>query len=220
VVASTNAPMTPTVSVRAARLVREAEANANHQGWVHIDQTFSRSGKTIDLSQDSGPARGRQTVTIGTAHATVVVIDDVAYVNADAAALHDYLGLASTSASFAGKWLSIRHSDNQYVAVVAGVTLADALKADTIVAPFTMKAPTVVDGQHVIAITGTAQTTGGAPLSATLYVPVSGTVLPVAFDVSAADTIDRSVFSRWGTAVSFSAPPNPIPFSSIVSGGV
>jgi hypothetical protein len=218
--ASTNAPTKPTSSDRAASLVREAEANARRQGWVHIDTTFSRSGKTIDFSQDSGPARGRQTVTIGAEHATVVLIDGVAYVNADAGALHDYLGLASTSASFAGKWMSIRPSDDQYVAVVAGVTLADALKQDTIVAPFAIKAPTVVDGQHVIAITGTAQTTGGAPPSATLYVPVSGTVLPVEFDITATDAIARSVFSHWGTAATLTAPPNPVAFASIVSAGV
>jgi hypothetical protein len=162
---------------------------------------------------------GRQTVTIGTEHATVVVMNGVAYVNADAPALHDYLGLSSSSASFAGKWLSIRPTDNQYVAVTAGVTLADALRRDLIGPPFAMNAA-VVDGRQVNAIRGTARTAGGAAVAATLSVPVSGTVLPVTFDLTDGAVTNRSVFSRWGIPATLTVPPNPIAFSSIVSGGV
>jgi hypothetical protein len=204
---------------RAAALVREAGSNARAQGWVHLDITVSGSGKTVVYRQDSGLSGGRQTVTIGTERATVVELNGVAYVNADAPALHDYLGLPSSSASFAGKWLSIRPTDNQYVAVTAGVSLGDVLKRDLIAAPFAVTAA-VVDGRRVDAIRGTARTAGGAPVSATLFVPVSGTVLPVAFDLTDGTVTSRSVFSRWGIAGTLTVPPNPIAFSSIVSSGV
>jgi len=201
-------------------LVREADTNARARGWAHIDITVSQSGKTIDFGQDSGLSGGRQTVTIGAEQATVVLIGDVAYVQADASALHDYLGLPSSTASFGGKWISIRPTDRQYVAVTAGLRLGDALKQDTIGPPFAIEPPTVLDGQRVIPISGTADTAGGAAVSGTLYVPVSGPVLPVAFDLAAATITDRSVFSRWGMATTLTVPPNPIAFSSIVSGGV
>ncbi|HTD50608.1 MAG TPA: hypothetical protein VK771_08410, partial [Acidimicrobiia bacterium] len=136
----TAATVKPVPPGRAAALVREAVTNARARGWAHIDITVSGSGKTVVYRQDSGLLGGRQTVTIGTEHATVVVMNGVAYVNADAPALHDYLGLSSSSASFAGKWLSIRPTDNQYVAVTAGVTLADALRRDLIGPPFAMNA--------------------------------------------------------------------------------
>jgi hypothetical protein len=214
---STAKPVSPG---RAATLVREADTNARARGWAHIDITASQAGKTIVFRQDSGLAAGRQTFTIGAAHATVVLINDVAYVKADAPALHDYFGLPSSSASFAGKWISIRPTDHQYVAVTAGVRLGDALKQDMIGPPFVPDAPTVLDGRRVIVIRGIAHSPGGATVSGTLYVPVSGTVLPVAFDLSAATITDRSVFSRWGIAATLTVPPNPIAFSSIVSGGV
>jgi hypothetical protein len=215
----TTTTATPVSPGRAAALVREADTNARARGWAHIDTTVSGSGKTVVYGQDSGLLDGRQTVTIGTEHATVVVMNGVAYVNADAPALHDYLGLSSSSASFAGKWLSIRPTDNQYVAVTAGVTLGDALKRDTIGPPFAINAA-VLDGRRIYAIRGTAQTAGGARVSATLSVPVSGTVLPVAFEVTDGRVTNRSVFSRWGIAGTVTVPQNPIAFSSIVSGGV
>jgi len=201
-------------------LVRDADTNARARGWAHIDITVSGSGRTVDYSQDSGLSAGRQEITIGAEHATVIVIDDIAYVNADASALHDYFGLPSSSASLAGKWISIRPTDSQYVAVTAGVTLSAALTQDTIRPPFAITAATVLDGRRVQTIRGNARTTGGAVVSATLSVPTSGTVLPVAFDLTAATTTSRSVFSRWGIAATLTVPPNPIAFSSIVSGGV
>lgn len=218
--AATTATGRPVSPGRAATLVREADTNARARGWAHIAITVSQSGKTVVFSQDSGLSGGRQTVTIGAEHATVRLINDVAYVNADASALHDHFGWSSSSASFAGKWISIRPTDRQYVAVTAGVRLGDALKQDMIGPPLVTSAPTVLDGRRVIAIRGTAHSAGGTPVSGTLYVAVFGTVLPVAFELNAATITDRSVFSRWGTAATVTVPPNPIALSSIVSGGV
>jgi len=210
-------PRGPTASLPAATIVRAAQAYASRRGWAHIDLQFNMSAKTLVFSQDSGPDTGRQTVTIGTEHATVLLVDHVAYVNANAGALADYFGLAPSSASFAGKWIAIKPSDAAYATVAAGVSLADALKQIAIDPPFVKPKPTTIDGERAISVSGTVPTTRGASEPATLYVPASGEILPLAFDFSDPGATDRATFSAWGKKVALTAPANAVAFSSVVS---
>jgi hypothetical protein len=216
--ATVEVPRGPTASLPADTIVRVAQANATVRGWAHIDLQFHMSAKTLVFSQDSGPDTGRQTVMIGTEHATVLLIDHVAYVNANAGALADYFGLAPSSASFAGKWIAIKPSDAAYTTVAAGVSLSDALKQITIDAPFGKPKPTTINGARAIGVSGTVPTTRGGSEPGTLYVPASGEILPLAFDFSDPGATDRATFSAWGKKVALTAPPNAVAFSSVLAG--
>ena len=197
-------------------MVREAKANALRRGWAHIDVRFEMSGRTISFSQDSGPSAGRQSVTIGSDHATVILIGGIAYVNADAGALRDFVGLPANSSSLAGKWIAIRSSDRGYATVSTGVTLGSALRQVVLGSPFVATGPSVVDGQHVVGIRCAVDTNQG-PETGTEFVPASGPILPVEIDVSGAQFTERVSFSAWGAAVTLTVPANAVPLPLSVS---
>jgi hypothetical protein len=208
------------VSLAAATIVGEAQANARGKGWAHIDLQFHMSAKTLVFNQDSGPDTGRQIVTIGTERATVLLIGRVAYINANAGALGEYFGLAPSSASLAGKWIAIKPSDTAYATVSAGVTLSDALKQIAIGPPFGKPKLATIDGRRVVAVSGAVPTTRGRPEPGTLYVAATGEILPFAFDYSDPGATDRAVFGAWGKKVALTAPKHPTSFASYVSGSV
>ena len=210
-------PSQSVASLPAASVAREAETNALRSGWAHIDARSEASGKTIVVSQDSGPNTGRQSVTIGSDHATVMLIRGIAYVNANAGALRDFVGLPASSASLAGKWISISPSDPGYASVSTGVTLRSALQQVSIQAPFTNTGPSIVDGQHVIGIRGMVATGQGDSEAGTLFVPSSGAILPVAISASGTQGTEQAAFSAWGTAVTLTPPANPIPVPASLS---
>ena len=193
---------------------------------VHIHGATKSSGHVSALSQDSGADAGRQTFTIGSEHATVLVVGGVGYIKGNAAALTGFFGFSAALATrLAGRWISFHPGDSaggtDYQAVTAGVTLAGVDDEIRLTGPLTLTAPTAAAGQPVVGVHGHAPAGNGNPPGATgtLYVASSGRLLPVTFQVKAAVGQTIYTFSRWGEALHLTAPPNPIPAASLSSPG-
>jgi hypothetical protein len=209
----------PTVnnSKSAATLASLALQNAEKAGWVHEVVDSSGSGHTLSMSNDLGASEGRQVITPDGAHATVILVGGVAYVQGDAAAVKNYFGLPSTdSTQLAGKWISLRSSDSGFSTVSAAVTIKSDFSQVGLTGQLTKGPVTDLDGQRVIPVQGSMAAPGGGPtVDGTLYVTAEGQVLPVELRASGQGESETVVWSRWGQPLQLAAPPGAVPISSI-----
>ena len=190
-------------------------AKAQARGWVHIDGKFTHAGATETFSQNSGPARGEQTIHIGGTIATVVLIGDHAYIQGSAAAVTNYFGFpASDAATLAGKWISIPSTASDFATVSDGVSLASALKEVGLDGYLSVTAPSKLAGSTVIGIEGTDASTDSTGGPGTLYISVT-TGLPVEFDSTSSQGTEHVVFGDWGKPVALAAPAHTVPIASI-----
>jgi hypothetical protein len=195
-------------------LVAKAMANAAAMRWAHIDATTTTAGRTIGFSDDVGPDSGHQIITGTGAHAEALLVGGVAYAKGDATTVTSYYGVpASDTGSIAGRWVSFTPRDGGYSNLYAHVALQSALSLDALIAPYRIGAPTVVDGQRVVPISGIVSEVGKGPSGlGTLYITPGSATLPVELVIAGSDGSRSDVkYSRWGVTVVLSAPPGAIP---------
>lgn len=212
---ATTAP--PASPADPAQLLGAAETDATAAGWTHTVITFDSGGVHALYVQDDGPGQGRQDVTIdGSHHLQALVLNGTAYFKADQVAATTYMQLpAATVNQIAGKWVQVPSTDQGYSNVAADIDLASVLADTTPTAPLTETAPTTVDGQKVIGITGGLPAAAHATGTCTLYVTAGAHPLPVAFTTAVAGSPSRIDFTRWGVAQTLTPPPGAIPASSV-----
>jgi hypothetical protein len=217
IVAACGSGPTANDSKSVATLVSSAVQNAENAGWVHEEVDSSGSGHRLLMSNDIGTSEGRQMITLDGAHATVVLIGGVAYIQGDSAALTNYFGFPSSDSNqLAGKWISLRSTDSGFSTVSAAVTLKSDFGQVRLNGPLTKRPVTELDGQHVIPVQGSVTAPGGgATVAGTLYVTAQGQVLPVELRASAQAGSETIVWNRWGRAVQLAVPPGAVPVSSI-----
>lgn len=214
----------------AAALLRSVLASANTAGGFHYVSSSTQSSASSSLTQvtvgDAGASSGRQEITIGASHFTVLVVGPTAYFEGDAVATSATLGLpAATATRYAGKWISLGSGDAPYQSVYVAVTTSSALHDNITLSPRSQVSGRKYDGSDVIAITGGITPIQGQPAkgTATLYVTASRPHLPVAYvekgtigGGSSRTTLDLTIrFSTWGRQVSEVAPSGAVPFSSL-----
>jgi hypothetical protein len=201
----------------ATTLVSLAIHDAERAGWVHEEVESSGSGHTVTMSNDIGTSEGRQLINPDGAHATVVLIDGVAYMQGDSGALKNYFGLPnSVSTQLAGKWISLRPGNSEYSAVSDAVTLKSDFSKARLIGPLVKGSTSEIDGQRVIAIEGgVSHSGGGQSVPGTLYVSATGQVLPVEIRTSGQFGRVTVVWSRWGHAVQLAAPSGAVSIFSV-----
>jgi hypothetical protein len=213
----------------AAAILAAALAALRSGGSVHLRAVVTISSHTEVLSQDSGTDAGRQVFTIdGKAHATVLVVGGVGYIEGDADALTQFFGFSPALArELASRWISFHRGESaggtDYQQVTAGVTLADVADELQLTGPLTLAKPTgAAAGQAVVGVHGDAPDNGDNPPGSTmtLYVASKGRPLPVTFQIKSGAGQGTYTFSRWGEPFRPAAPPNPIPAPSLSSPGV
>lgn len=195
-------------------------------------QTSASSSLTQMTTGDAGASSGRQDITIGNSHFTVLVVGQTAYFNGDAVATSATLNLpAATATKYAGQWISLMSGDAPYQSVYAAVTTSSALHENITFSPRSEVSGTKYDGKDVVAISGSLTPIDGQPATgtATLYVTASRPHLPVGYvekgtlgTGQSRGTIAFTMhFSAWGRQVPVSTPPGAVPFSSLgpISGG-
>jgi hypothetical protein len=207
----------------AAQLLHAALADATARGSVHQTVTEISGGKTLTFSDDVAATEGRQQITIsGGARAGVLVFAGVAYISGNQTALVDYFGFpASVARQLGDRWMSIPSSSSDYSTLAAAATLASALTEITPVGPLTETAPTQMDGESVVGISGRAPSLYGQPGTLTTYVTRSSRPLPVQVTASlkanghtpAGHT--TSSLTDWGEHLVLRPPPNAIPASKL-----
>ena len=217
--AVTSASPAPVGLPSAGALVAKAMANALASGWAHIDVTTTSGASTVEVSDDVGLTSGRQVVTANGARAEALLVDGVAYARGDATSVSSYFGVpAPEAALIAGQWASFTQHDQGYPEVASRLALSSVLTEDALTGPYRLGAPTVVDGQRVVPVSGIISEVGRGPIGlGTLYItPGSGT-LPVELDTAtSAGTKTEVRYSRWGAAVVLTAPSGATPAASLV----
>ena len=201
-------------------LVRAALSNALSSGWVHEVSTGHGSGHTLSMVNDIGVTEGRQVIDSDGARSTVLVINDMAYINGDAAAISNYFQLqTSNPQEFAGQWISIPPSASSYFgAVSASVTLASDFHNVSFLGPFTARPETTLHGVKATPVVGhVSGPTGGKKVPATLYVTSAGKTLPVELSASDRQISETVKWSRWGEAVTLPLPGQAVPISTVLS---
>jgi hypothetical protein len=194
---------------------------------VHFVSTANQGGVTLDVSGDAGTTSGQQTLVVKnkkiTERMTARVVGANGYVNGNAAALQNVIGLtAAQSKKYAGKWMSFPTSNQGLDELVGGLLSSQVSKEIEIGGPYTYGTDATVGGQHSLAIDGSVATQNGSKVPVVLYVPASGTPLPIEEITNAGKSGGSSAvhgtvtFSRWGENKSQTAPTNTVSLLKLV----
>jgi hypothetical protein len=180
---------------------------------------------------DAGPSSGRQVITVGSDTFTVLVVGTACYFQGDARQMVENLGVpTSVATAHAGQWISLKAGDLPYQSVYVAVTTRSALSSNIAFAPHQEVGTSTRGGIRVVGISGsmTNQTVNGqlelARGKAMLYVTTSRPHLPVEYtengktgttvtNLAASKLV--MTFSKWGEAVSVTAPKEAVSYASL-----
>jgi hypothetical protein len=215
-------------AMSAGRLLSAALAAVRAGGSVHVDITSHARNGSVTFSDDATGNGGRQVITFdGTGHATILLIDGVDYVQADAQALRGFFEAPLAQAEqAAGRWISLRTGEklgaSTYDDVTAGITLPSVATELKVGSPLSKTAPATVAGQPVIGVQAPLPASDGLPgAKLVLYVTDDSALRPVRYELVGGGSTQNTIsFSRWGERLSLTAPPNAIPASSLTAGPV
>jgi hypothetical protein len=194
---------------------------------VHFDSTASQSGATLDVTGDAGSKSGSQTLIVKskgvTERMTARIVGSNGYVNGNAAALQQVIGLTKAqSTKYAGKWLSFPTSNSELDQLVGGLLSTEVSKELEIGGPYAFGKSATVSGQKAKAIVGSVATQSGSKVPVVLYIPASGKPLPIkevtnATGAGGATAIHGTVtFSNWGEDKSQSAPSHTVSLLKLI----
>ena len=159
-------------------------------------------------------ARRSLTVTKGKTieHVRALVVGSTGYINGNETALHNVIGLTTKQAhTYAGKWLSFPTSNTALATLVQGLLTSQVPDELQMGGPFTYGPATTVDGERALAVHGFVSTDSGSKIDVVLYVPASGSPLPIEEltnpGAKTSSDIHGSVaFSKWGEKTAETAP--------------
>ena len=215
-------------AMTASGLFSSARAALRSGGSVHVDITSDTAGDSVVFSDDATSNGGRQEITLdGNGHATILLIDGVDYVRADAAALQGFFQATLPQAEQAdGRWISLHPGEklgtSTYDDVTAGITLSSVATELQLSGTLSKTPATTVAGQPVIGVQAPLPASDGAPAAKTvLYVTDNSALRPVRYElVGGGKTENEISFSRWGEPLKLTAPASAIPASSLTATSV
>jgi hypothetical protein len=186
---------------------------------VHFASVAKQDGATLTVSGDAGTTSGAQSLVVKnkgvTERMTARVVGSTGYVTGNKAALLDVIGLTKAESSkYAGRWLSFPTSNTGLAELVGGLLSSQVSKELEISGPFTAGKSATVAGQKATAVVGSVATESGSKVPVVLYVPASGTPLPIQEVTNSGSGGGSSAihgvvtFSHWGENKSQSAPAN------------
>jgi hypothetical protein len=201
-----------------------AAINAVGDQGVHYASHAKQGGESFSVSGDTGAKSGTQTLTLKEGstleHLTVVSVGSTGYVNANSTALKDVIGLpVATAKKYAGKWISFDPTSAQYSELVAGLLDSQVAGELKMSGPFHYGATKTIDGKSAFAVVGSVSDNSGNSVSATLWVPTSGSPLPIEQTTAASSkgAIAGTVtFTKWGEKVAQKAPAHATAASKLV----
>lgn len=223
VVAACGGPTAGALAGKSAeQVIQLAQAAANQKGSFHfVDETGTGSSAQV-LTGDVSGADSEEQVKGPNGTLAVRLLGSTIYVQASTLVLENALKLpASVASKEAGKWISLRPTDAPYQ------TAVKALEPDSEVAPYIpagdlkVGSVTTLRGENVLAVSGTASTTAGAPAVATIYVSTTAPFVPVGASLTGtgSKSSDNEVvaFAAWGETVHPSLPTGAVAYSSLKS---
>jgi hypothetical protein len=201
----------------AATAKYDAAIKAVGSKGVHFSSVAKQNGATLTVTGDAGSTSGAQTLVVKnknvTERMTAKVVGSTGYVNGNQAALADVIGLTKAEAKkYAGKWLSFPTSNTSLAELVGGLLSSEVSKELEVSGPYTFGKSATVAGQQATGILGSVATESGSKVPVMVYVPASGSPLPIqevtnAGNAGGASAIHGTVtFSNWGEDKPQSAP--------------
>ena len=196
---------------------------------VHFSSVASQSGVTIHVDGDTGTTTGAQTLTVKkgslSEQVTAMVVGSTGYVKANAAALHNVIGLTNAqSHKYAGKWLSFPTTNSALGQLVGGLLNSQVASELQMSGPYSYGTVTTVNGQKALAVHGAVSTQSGAKVPEILYVAATGTPLPIEEVTNpkrsgGSSAIHGTVtFSHWGETTTKTAPGTSVSLLKLVPG--
>lgn len=216
-------PLATPAAKSAPALLHGALAALRSAGSVHVDITQTLPGGSVVDSDDATAGGGRQIMSLGrVAHATILFIAGVGYVNADANGLVGFFDVPQPQAAqFAGRWIALRRGDklgmSSYDDVTSGITLSSVASELEPAGTPKLAAPTTIAGQRVAAVQAPAHVSGlTSKATEMLYITDNSLLRPVLSEMVAGSSYKFQVsFSHWGEKLHLTAPANAIPASSV-----
>jgi len=161
------------------------------------------------------------------AHATILFIAGVGYVNADAKGLNGFFGVPQLQAKqFADRWIALRHGDKlgqtTYDDLTAGITLSSVASELEPASTPKLAPSNTINGQRVVAVQAPAQVSGlTSKATETLDVTDNSLMRPVLAKVVAGGGYSSQMsFTHWGETLHLSAPSSAVPASSVTPASV
>jgi hypothetical protein len=195
-----------------------AAARAQHS--VHYLSTSVGPVRTQivgDVANGHGIQRITFTKSGKTGHVTVIVVNRTAYIRGDAFTLNNYMELpASGAAKYAGRWISVAHSNRAYSDVAAAVTLPSFVQ-ELDLGGKTTRVSGTFGGRKVVGVRMTLSSQGLREVE-TLFARPGRVPLPLAEKdvVVGTGAWSQAVMARWNERVRVHAPAHTVPFAKVV----
>ncbi len=194
---------------------------------VHFSSTATQSGVTIAVQGDTGSTAGAQTLVVKngklTERMSALLVGSTGYIKGNAAALHHVIGLTSDQSSkYAGVWLSFPTSNSGLDELVSGLLDSQVSSELQMSGPYRYSTATTVNGRPALAIHGSQGTQSGSKVAVVLYVPATGTPLPIEEVTNPNGQGGKSAirgtvaFSAWGEKTSEKAPSHSVSLLKLV----
>ncbi len=195
-----------------ATLLAASLTAAKEQGSVHYVARARFGSQSVTIAGDAALDRGRQQIAFTqsgqTGHATVLVVNDTAFIKGDAFTLTNYMQIPGT---LADRWLSLAHTEKGFKDVAEAVRLGSTLDELKMTAPLQFVPGRSIAGMSTVGIRGKAPQ-GSLTTGATLYVRAGKTPLPVQqLSTESGGGSDSVTFSRWREPVTVVPPTDATP---------
>lgn len=203
--------------------LRRAVSGATASGTARFVESIRTGTQTSTLSGDLSATAAYETLSDNGIELQVELTGDVIYLRGTASSVESALALsAAVAQQNARQWISVQPSDQPYAGILQTLSLPALLSAFTPVSSRSTTHKVVkLKGVSRLAFSGTPSlgTSPGVGVSVTLFIPVSGSPDPIGgtsvFVQGEERTSEAIVFSRWGTAVSVTAPTGARTYSSL-----
>ncbi len=223
-------PARPPASQPSAQSEYQAAMKAVGTQGVHFSSTATQSGVTIAVQGDTGATSGAQTLVVKNgnahrAHDARCWSGRPATSTATPPPSTTCIGLTSgQSSKYANRWLSFPTSNSGLAELVSGLLDSQVSSELEMSGPYSYGTATTVSGKPALAIHGSQSTQNGGKVAVVLYVPATGTPLPIEEvtnpgDEGGASAIHGIVaFSSWGEKTSEKAPAHSVSLLKLVPG--
>jgi hypothetical protein len=194
---------------------------------VHFASVAKQNGAELDVTGDAGKTSGSQTLVVKskkpTERMSALVVGSTGYVKGNTAALANVIGLTKAeSTKYANRWLSFPTSNQGLGELVGGLLSSQVATELEIGGPYTYGKSATVGGQKATAIIGAVANDNGSKVPVVLYIPSSGTPLPIQEVTNAGKSGGSSAihgvvtFTNWGENKTQTAPKNAFSLLNLV----
>ncbi len=220
-------PTAGAATTTSAQTEYQAALKAAGTQGVHFASSATQGGVSIEVDGNTGATSGSQTLTVKKGsvaeHVTAKVVGSTGYVKGNATALANVIGLTSAeSKKYAGTWLSFPTSNSALAELVSGLLNSQVTTELQMSGPYTYGTATTVHGQHVVAVRGSVSTQSGSKVPVVLYIPASGTPVPLEEVTNPGKTGGSTaihgtvVFTDWGEKTAVPAPGSSVSLLKLV----